>query len=501
MEKKTGCVYLVGAGCGAADLITLRGLHLLQTCQTVVYDDLIAPELLDAAPENAERIYMGKRCGKHAAAQDEISQTLVEKAQAGKVVVRLKGGDPFVFGRGGEEIQALQAAGIPYEEVPGISSSIAIPAAAGIPVTHRGASRSLHIITGHTAATENGLPEGFDHLAALSGTLVFLMGLNRLEVISEKLIAAGKDPETPAAVVSGGNSLHPAAVRGTLNTIAARARAAGVVSPAVIVVGDVAALDFSATIEHPLSHVRIGLTGTEAVTKKLKAALERQGAEVFLTERSVVDILPLKMEPENLCDGGRHWLVFTSSNGVRIFFSHLLKKRIDLRRLSRCKFAVIGKSTGDLLEQYGVIADLCPEVFTSAALAEALCRRVQPGEDVFFLRSQQGAEILPRRMREEGIPCLDVPLYTLHADSRTTENSRAVLDTLDYLTFSSASGVGLFLQTHEKIPENAVCVCIGEVTAHALRKRYKKPFLTADTISAQGIAQAILTHRMKENAQ
>lgn len=240
MHKK-GFVYLVGAGCGSADLITVRGLRLLQSCDAVVYDDLIDPALL-AQAAHAEQHPAGKRCGRHSMPQSEINSLLVRLGQSGKTVVRLKGGDPFVFGRGGEEFLALQAAGVPCEEVPGISSCIAVPAAAGIPVTHRGASRSFHVITGHTAQTGDTLPESLEALAALHGTLVFLMGLNSLEQIAARLTAAGKPPETPAAVVSGGNAPHPATVRGTLADIAEKARAARVQAPAVIVVGAAAAL-------------------------------------------------------------------------------------------------------------------------------------------------------------------------------------------------------------------------------------------------------------------
>lgn len=239
----SGTVYLVGAGCGRADLITVRGLRLLERCDAVVYDDLIDPALLDAAPAQALRLYMGKREGQHSASQEAICARLVELALEGRHVVRLKGGDPFVFGRGGEEALALQAAGVPFEVVPGVTSPIAIPALAGIPVTHRGLSQSLHIVTAHTADTEDGLPAYFDQLAALPGTLVFLMGLSRLERITRRLMVAGKPAETPAAVLSGGNAPHPSAVRGTLEDIAAKARAAGVQAPAVIVVGDVAALE------------------------------------------------------------------------------------------------------------------------------------------------------------------------------------------------------------------------------------------------------------------
>ena len=236
-----GRVALVGAGCGRADLITVRGLRLLQQCRAVVYDDLIDTALLDTAPAGAERIYVGKRSGRHSAPQAEINAALITLAQRGGLTVRLKGGDPYVFGRGGEEALALQRAGIPFEVVPGITAAIAVPAEAGIPVTHRGVSRAVHIITAHT---QDETPD-FSRWAALAadGTLVFLMGLQRLPQIAAGLLAGGLPPQTPAAVLSGGNAPHPAAVRASLGEITDAARAAGVEAPAVIVVGDVAGME------------------------------------------------------------------------------------------------------------------------------------------------------------------------------------------------------------------------------------------------------------------
>lgn len=245
-ESPAGHVALVGAGCGSADLITVRGLRLLRQCTALVYDDLIDASLLDELPAGAETFYMGKRSGHHAAPQEEINAKLIELAQAGHRVVRLKGGDPFVFGRGGEEALALRQAGIDFEVVPGISSAIAIPGEAGIPVTHRGLSREVHIITAHTRAEER--PD-YRKYAAMEGTLVFLMGLQRLEKIAADLQAGGMAGDTPAAVVSGGNAVHPAAVRAPLCRIARAARTAGVEAPAIILVGNVAALDVYAGLQ------------------------------------------------------------------------------------------------------------------------------------------------------------------------------------------------------------------------------------------------------------
>lgn len=241
---KTGKVYLVGAGCGAADLITVRGLRLLERCDAVVYDDLLDTALLDFAPEGAERVYVGKREGRRSMAQEDINALLITKAREGKTVVRLKGGDPFVFGRGGEEALALQAAGVPWEYVPGVTSAVAVPGGAGVPVTHRGMSRGVHIVTARTADAPDGLPEHLEALARLPGTLVFLMGLSRLEELARRLTEAGMAPGTPAAVISGKNA--PRAVRGTLEDIAAKAREAGAEAPAVIVVGGTAGMDLNA---------------------------------------------------------------------------------------------------------------------------------------------------------------------------------------------------------------------------------------------------------------
>lgn len=485
-----GCVYLVGAGCGAADLITLRGMERLRQCGAVVYDDLIDPALLDLAPAQAQRIYMGKRCGQHSAPQGDICAKLIELAQSGLQVVRLKGGDPFVFGRGGEEILALQAAGIPYEEVPGISSAIAIPAAAGIPVTHRLFSRSVHIITGHTADTPDGLPPHLDQLAQACGTLIFLMGLGRLPQIAQRLMEAGKAPDTPAAVISGGNAPHPATVRGTLADIAALA--AHVQSPAVIIVGQVAALDLSPTLRRPLEGVHVGVTGTLAVGDKLSRSLAELGARVTCVERSILVELPLTFDLHTLCAPGRRWIVFTSANGVELFFRHLERQRVDLRRLGDCRFAVIGAATGDALARHGVYADLCPEVYTSQGLADALLRAASPEEEILLFRSAKGSPVLTRRLREAGFQMQDIPIYDLQADPQVLERGAAALPTLDYLTFSSASGVELFFKQYGQLPPQTACVCIGEVTAQALARRTTQPFITAGDISVQGIVQAIL---------
>lgn len=481
-----GRVALVGAGCGKADLITLRGLRLLRQCQAVVYDDLIDPALLDAVPESAKRLYMGKRSGAHAASQSEINQKLIELARSGLRVVRLKGGDPYLFGRGGEEMLALKAAGIPCQEVPGIPSAIGIPAEAGIPVTHRGMSRGVHIVTGHTADTPDGLPGDFDVLAKLSGTLVFLMGLRQLPVICARLMAAGKDGATPAAVISGGNAPNPKLVRAPLSELEQAASAAGVTSPAVILVGAAAGMDLSPA---PLKGLTVGVTGTAEVAEKQLNALRALGAEAVWAARFDLKPLPIAQNLQALMERPG-WLVFTSANGVRVFFRQLVQKQIDPLSLKKQKFAVIGAATGAALAQHGVQADLCPRTFTSEALAAELIFAAKPGEPIVLLRSAMASPTLPEMLQKAGLAAEDIPIYDVEDSACETLPPK-----LHYLTFSSAGGVRLFLARYSAIPAETRCVCIGGVTAQALPQESANPILIAEETSAAGIVERILRDR------
>ena len=489
---KAGKVYLIGAGCGKADLLTLRGKNRLERCDVVVYDDLIDPEILNFAPAGAQRIYMGKREGRHSAKQEEISTVLIELASQGKTVARLKGGDPFVFGRGGEEILALKGAGIPFEEVPGITSAIAIPAGAGIPVTHRGLSRSVHIITGHTADTPDGLPTDLEHLAKCDGTLVFLMGLGHLGLIAERLMACGRSPETPAAVISGGNSPNPAAVRGNLHEIAQLAL--DVRPPAVIVVGEVAGMDLSDGL--PLAETNIGVTGTARMAESLTGTLEELGARVFPLARSRVVSLSPDLQLHALRSSEEKWLVFTSPNGVSIFFEQLRALRTDLRALSPCRFAAIGPATAQALEQQGFFPDLIPEEHTSRGLAQALIHAAAPSTPIFLLRSAKGADVLKVLPEQAGLSVTDIPLYDTIPDETCPFLPHSMQNELHYLIFASAGGVEEFFRQYDRLPDTTVPVCIGPVTAGALR-RYTDhiPLLSQDT-TADSIVQAILSHNM-----
>ena len=488
-----GRVYLVGAGCGPAGWITLQGYRLLQRCGAVVYDDLIAEELLDAVPPGAQRLYMGKRRGRHSASQEEISRTLVSLAQAGLTVVRLKGGDPFVFGRGGEEIQALQAAGVPFEVVPGVSSAIAIPGQAGIPVTHRGLSRSFHVITAHT---RDGDFDQLDRLAGAEGTLVFLMGLSRLPEIAARLIAAGRAPDTPAAVVSGGCAPRPCAVRAPLAELPQAAKKAGVLPPAVIVVGETAALDLSAPL--PLRGTRVALTGTPVIQARLRLPLLELGARPFSLMTSQVEELPAVFDWNSLSQSPG-WVVLTSQTGVDCFFRRLEQAQTDLRALARCSFAVIGPATGAALRRRGIFPDLCPETHTTQGLLAALEKAVSPGTPVRLFRSRLGDRALFQSLSAR-FPTEDVPLYTLRPSPTEAETLRARLEEADYLVFSSASGVNFLLDTGVELPPALPCVCIGPATAQALSARWNGPILTAPEISAQGAVRAITEHHSPAQA-
>lgn len=434
-----GKVYLAGGGCGDAELLTLRALKALQECDTVVYDSLVSEDLLQWTRADCEKIYVGKRYGCHSKRQSEINALLVEKARAGKTVVRLKGGDPYVFGRGGEEFMALRDAGVRCEVIPGITSAIAVPAAAGIPVTHRGLSDSVTVVTGTAAKTGGGeeLQLDFHTLAQLKGTLVILMGMHHLAEIVVGLLAAGKDRLTPCAVIMEGTTDRQRAVRAPLFELPARAADWGITSPAVIVVGAVAKLElimagegraeagretfiYSEKIETngaerkgektaeaecgvaegkesygaesgrkaadctekrlydmPLAGVTVGVTGTAHFAGRMSSVLREKGAEPW--NMSFMEIEPNEESlPEFL---GYGWLVFTSPNGVRVFLERMRRERRDLRTLSGHKIAVIGPGTAEAFEKVGINVDYMPPVYDSLHLAEGLAHIILDGQD------------------------------------------------------------------------------------------------------------------------
>jgi uroporphyrinogen III methyltransferase/synthase len=479
-----GSVALVGAGCGGVDWLTVRAQRLLQTCDTVVYDALIDLAMLDVVPQSAEKIPVGKRAGRCSAAQEDINSLLVELAAQGKRVVRLKGGDPYVFGRGGEEALALLEAGVPYEVVPGISSALAIPLEAGIPVTHRGVSRSFHVITAHTR--EDVLPEKLDKLAELEGTLVFLMGLSRVQTVAQQLMQAGKDPQTPAAVLSGGNTAHPARVVGTLATIADLAQ--GVQPPAVFLVGQTAAMDLRDLAHQPLSGVTVGLTGTMPFQAKLQAPLAALGAQVYPVQRGQCCPLQVVIPWEKLTQQ-ETWLVFTSARGVEVFFQRVTEQNLDYRHFARCRFGVIGSQTAQVLAEHGFVADLCPEEFTSAALAQALSQAVQPEQAVWLFQSTGGSPAVQKALGQQ---CRAFLLYeTVFAPCMDTPAP-------DYLLFGSGGAVKALFASGYTLGKNTTPVCIGPVTAKAVAQCCPGvSYLQAPQATTAALVDTVLADREK----
>jgi uroporphyrinogen III methyltransferase/synthase len=490
--SKSGKVYLVGAGCGDYDLITLRGKKLIELSEVVVYDSLIDSRLLELAPADAEKICVGKRAGRHSAAQDDINSLLVQRALQGKVVVRLKGGDPFVFGRGGEEILALQEQGIEYAVVPGISSSIAVPELAGIPVTHRRLSRSFHIITGHTE--QDLLPENMSAYASLDGTLVFLMGLKNINQIADSLIQNGKNPQTPAAVISNGAGNAQQVVRAALQNIGEAARAECVKAPAIIVVGEVAKFDFMQTISLPLKNTSVAVTGTKRFAGKLSAQLEQLGARVkMLDYLKVVEYGENPQLDKALSNLSPYsWIVLTSINGAEIFIKRLKKLKIDLRKLSNIKFAVIGSGTAEVLEKYGIFADLIPKIYTSRALGKELSKLAQKGERVLLLRAEQGSKELSQILDDSAIGYDDIKTYDVQGRARTTENAEI---STDFITFASSSGVNAFFENGYLVSPKTKIVCIGEITANALQKHGISDFKISKTSNINGITDILLLEK------
>ena len=490
-----GKVYLVGAGCGDPELITWKGLNLLRKCDVVLYDDLVAQKLLEETKQDCELIFVGKRYGKHSLPQNETNALLIEKAKAGKIVVRLKGGDPFVFGRGGEEVLALQEENIPYEVVSGVTSSIAVPAAAGIPVTHRKVARSFHVITGHTAAdSETTLTENLDVLAKLEGTLVFLMGLHHLEEICDGLMQGGKNTETPAAIISKGTTPQQKIVRANLGELAEKVRKAELEAPAVIVIGDTAGLDFAGTIPRPLYGVKIGVTGTKSITRKLRDKLEELGAAV--TEMDYSTIVPYRenarLEEELREISEYHWAVFTSPNGVAIFFDYLKKLKYDVRKLAHLQFAVIGTGTAAALEKRGIYASFLPEKYDVESLAKGLCDTVKKDEKILILRAEQGSEVLTEVFDDAGMTYTDVKIYDILVDEEKRRSANEKAKEMDFITFASGSGVRGFLENGGSIPVGTKAVCIGSSTAKMLKKYGDYEKITAETFNVDGVVDIIL---------
>lgn len=467
-------VYLIGAGPGDPGLITVKGLEFIKQCDTIIYDRLGTYQLLEMVKPDCRRIYVGKQAGSHYKKQPEINEILVEEGRKGNMVVRLKGGDPFVFGRGGEEVTALLEAGIPFQVIPGITSAVAVPEVCGIPVTHRGTSRSFHVITGHKRADGEvkltGENESLNHLKSTEnseftdrnrldedvlndyayirnqeGTSVFLMGLNRLPQIMERLVQTGAEEHTPVAVISKGTMPGQRIVRGDIQSIADKVNDAKLESPAIIVVGENAALDFTAPNRGPLQNVHVGLVGTPKLREKMRVAIDALGGQSY----SIVDMsVEQTEEKDRLRVALEHiedysWLAFTSQNTITLFFKWLREWNIDVRKLAHLKFAVVGAGTRDALRSEGYIADYVPDEYTTSALAMGLANVMNDGEKLLLPRAVQGSETMLDILDKGGVTYEEIPVYDVVG--RRMESIQYLKD-LDVITFVSASGVRGFLK-------------------------------------------------------
>ena len=496
-------VYLVGAGPGDAGLFTRKGLECVRNADVIVYDNLISGSILNEARLDAELIYAGKRSGQHSMKQEEISQLLVQLAMTGKAVVRLKGGDPYIFGRGGEEALELTRHGIPFEIVPGISSSYSVPAYAGIPVTHRKLASSFHVITGHEGVGKAQESLNYEVLAKEEGTLVFLMGLRHLGEISRRLIEGGKPADTPSAVIQNGTTANQKVAFSDLAHIAEEAERCGIQTPAITVVGPVVGLEKKLSwfgSGRPLSGKRVLVTGTRYISQELEDELRPLGAEtiaVSLIESRLLDNAQVRRALDNM--GSYQWLVFTSSNGVDLFFEAMRRADRDLRCLMHLKFAAIGRKTESALKEHGFRCDFVPENFSGTDLAREWIPTLNGDERVLLMRAKEGSEVLPRKLKEAGIDFDDVPLYETWVDTRRKEELNRIIHQVDYVAVASSSAARALCNMLEEKEFDAKIISIGPYTTRTVREMGLPVYADAVEYTASGIASVILADTEEEH--
>lgn len=477
-----GKVYLVGAGPGDPGLLTLRAKELLSRADAVVYDALVHPKILDFISDKAQKIFRGHRNKKGSLTQAKINDLLIRLSKEGKATVRLKGGDPFVFGRGAEEILALANAKIPFEVVPGVSSAIAVPAYAGIPVTHRDINSSLTIVTGHETKVKNLSQVDWVNLAQNKGTLVFLMGLHSLKKVCERLIAEGKSENTPTAVIQRGTTFRQKTVTGTLKTIFNLVQKARLIPPAILVVGDVVDLRSKVYwLQHKaLYGIRLLITRTRAQSSYLGELLQDEGAEVI--EIPTIDIHPLPLDQkakEKMSRlSGYDWIVLTSANAVNIFMDNLKKVNKNYLDLAGIQIACVGESTAKTLLQYGVKADLVPNDYKQEGLVKEFQKLPIRDKKILFARAKKGRDLLIDFLNKKGALVDFWPLYENKIPSGTKERLFNLFKNeggVDILIFASSSSVdnffGLFsLAERRKWLSDMPVGVIGPITANSVKK-------------------------------
>lgn len=500
-----GKVYLVGAGPGDPGLITLKGKECIQASDVMIYDYLASPALLSYASPDVEIIYVGKKEGTHTLPQEEINQLIAQKALEGNVVTRLKGGDPFVFGRGGEEAEALVARGIPFEVVPGVTSGVAAAAYAGIPITHRSLTSSMAFVTGHEHPDKKTSNINWSCLATGIGTLVFFMGVKNLPDIVKQLVRHGRPATTPVALVRWGTTPRQLTVTGTLKNIVERVQAAGLKAPAVIIVGEVVKL--RETLKwfegRPLMGKTIVVTRARAQASDLVSRLEALGADCFecptIRVASPEDTSPLDSAIRNIST--YHWLIFTSVNGVSAFFDRFFALGRDVRALGHIRTATVGPATAERLLSYGVRSDLMPDSYRGEAVAAAFAHEDVRGKHILLPRAAQARLVIPRELTKMGAAVSDVPAYRTIQDNRNVDRLMDLLrgKRADLITFTSSSTAKNFraLFTPEEFGALAADVpvaAIGPITADTVTSLGFRLDLVAEEFTIPGLCNAVLKY-------
>jgi uroporphyrinogen III methyltransferase/synthase len=487
-SEKRGIVYLVGAGPGDPGLITQKGNELLHDCDIVIYDALVNETLVATLPDSVTKIFAGKRGNKPSASQDAINKMLLTYAKKGKSVVRLKGGDPLLFGRGSEEMEYLREHGIDFEVVPGVSSSIAAPAYAGIPVTHRSVSRSVAIVTGHLQAGES-----IDNLTLpVADTIIFLMAMQNLPVLVESMLSAGKfTKRTPAALVQNGTLPYQKVVSGTLGTIASLKERHGIEAPAVFVVGETAkfAKSLSWFTAAPLAGVRVIVLRTPEQSDELLKSLYTAGATAV--PWPIIRIEPRKRSLGSLSGSFLEkftMVIFTSPNGVRLFMNALFGKGIDARHLAGKKVYTIGGGTAAALKTYGIIPDRVPKKFVAEELLSIIPENLQ-GEHVLVPRASVARTILIDTLKKRGADITEFQVY----DTAPTSPDYCPVQDGDHVLFTSSSTVEHYFANPLCRERKIIPCCIGDITASTVKRYYKGALFTAENASIPAMVDVLKT--------
>jgi uroporphyrinogen III methyltransferase/synthase len=498
-------VFLVGAGPGDPGLITVKGKECIQTADVIIYDYLAHPSLLKYAQKSAELIYVGKKGGDHTLSQDQINDLIVEKATPGKTVTRLKGGDPYIFGRGGEEAEVLMQNGIAFEIVPGVTSAIAAPAYAGIPLTHRQYTSTVAFITGHEDPAKDESSIDWAALARGIGTLVFFMGVKNLPSIIQRLTANGKSPDTPVALVRWGTTPRQKTVSGTLENIVERVKAAGLKAPAIIVVGEVVGLrDTLKWFENrPLLGKRIVVTRARPQASDLIKNLTDLGAECLECPTIKImppeDDAPLKQAIQNLAK--YDWIVFTSVNGVAYFFEYLFADNKDVRALNHLRTAAIGPATAKRLLEFGLKSDIVPKTYRAESVVEAFSKEEVKDKKILLPRAAEARSVLPVELANMGAHVDEVPAYQTIKDPDSADVLINGLEekSINLVTFTSSSTVKNFkdllpADKFRQLLDDVTVASIGPITSDTARELGFNVDITAEEFTIAGLCDAILRH-------